>query len=81
MPQHYHSGLRRHLRQRFVFEGEDEGRGQQQNAAADDAEEHRHGELRLHQTAQHRGVDLVWITAKDPWAFGIGSVHKPLGSG
>ena len=41
-----------------MFEREDKGRGQQQNAAADDAEEHGHGKLWLHQAAQHRGVDL-----------------------
>lgn len=54
----YSTRLRRHLRQRFVFEREDKGRGQQQNAQADDAEKHRHGKLWLHQAAQHRGVDL-----------------------
>ena len=53
--------LRGHLRQRFVFKGENKGRGQQQDAEADDAEKHRHGKLRLHQAAQYRGVDL------EPW--------------
>ena len=52
--------LRCHLFQGILLEGKNERWSDQQNGNANDTKEHRHGKLRLHQTAQHRGVDLTF---------------------